>query len=233
MTVTSRTVTRAGSAGSPLRLALAAGGLVAVLMALSGCATLSQEQCRSGDWVSIGRIDGERGEPFERIAEHDKACGRFGITVDRAAYSAGRDAGLGQFCRPARGFAMSLAGEPYRNVCPPALEGPFLAGYDIARYAGEARSAARAAEAEANRRRDDLRAIERELDGIGALMSAAEGDERADLDRRRRRLSDRRFEVRFDLMRAEREADRAADAARYAEAEARARFVAAFGTPPA
>ncbi|MBH0236272.1 DUF2799 domain-containing protein [Methylobrevis albus] len=233
MTVSSRTITRAGSAGSPLRLAFVAGGLVAALAALSGCATLSQEQCRSGDWVSIGRIDGEKGEPFERIAEHDKACGRFGITVDRAAYSAGRDAGLGQFCRPARGFAMSLAGEAYRNVCPPALEGPFLAGYDIARYAGTARSAAKAAEAEANRARNDLREIERDLDRVGAEIATAEGEARAELDRRRRRLSDRRFEVRFDLMRAEREADRAADAARYAEAEARARFVAAFGIPPA
>lgn len=97
--------------------------------ALSGCATLSEGQCRTADWYQIGRQDGNNGLERARLHQHHKACAEYGIRPLADRYYAGRDAGLQRYCTPRRGFEHGLEGRPYRGVCPLKLEPAFLAAY--------------------------------------------------------------------------------------------------------
>lgn len=97
----------------------AAPALVLVL-ALAGCATLSEDECRTRDWYGIGFTDGLNGHPLTRLAEHQKACAEYAITIDRAQFLRGRDDGLRRYCVPDNGYLQGRAGATYHGVC----EGP-------------------------------------------------------------------------------------------------------------
>lgn len=89
-----------------------------LLLALSaGCATLNEKECRSVDWREQGRADGADGLESTRLGDHSQACGRYGIVPDGAAYRAGREEGLQQYCTPANALQQGLKGAPYRQVC--------------------------------------------------------------------------------------------------------------------
>lgn len=107
-------------------LAAAAGGAV---MLLGSCATMSAEQCQAGDWSGQGYADGVAGLAMSRLNDHAEACAKHGITPDAAAYGAGREQGLIQYCRPDRGFREGRTGSGYAGVCPSYLEADFLPAY--------------------------------------------------------------------------------------------------------
>ncbi|MGY0798141.1 DUF2799 domain-containing protein [Lysobacter sp. A286] len=102
---------------------------LAIVAALSGCTTLSQGECLTGDWYAVGRNDGSRGMTTSRLFEHHKACAEYGARPDPVAYDAGREAGLLLYCTPYKGFTEGRDGHPYRNVCPLDTERDFMAGY--------------------------------------------------------------------------------------------------------
>lgn len=99
-------------------------------LCLGACASLSEDECRNGDWQNIGYLDGVQGEGPEKLAEHREACTRYGIAPDLAAYSAGRDAGLQLFCTPRNGFRYGSRGSIYQGVCPANLELAFIGAYE-------------------------------------------------------------------------------------------------------
>ena len=101
-------------------------GLAAAL-ALQACGTLSESQCRGGDWRGIGQGDGERGFGPERVSEHAQACGAYGVRPAHAEYDAGRQAGLARFCTPERAFQLGALGDAYLGVCPKESEPQFVA----------------------------------------------------------------------------------------------------------
>ena len=107
-------------------------GVLLALMA-GGCATLDKSECREADWKIIGLEDGARGRPLSYIGKHRKACAEYGVKPDLALYEHGRANGLKQFCSADNGFSLGRAGRAYNNVCPPALSGRFLAGYETGR----------------------------------------------------------------------------------------------------
>lgn len=104
-------------------------GSVAVAIALSGCASLNENECVTVDWQSIGYQDGAMGRPAAYSSQHRKACAKHGVTLDQYAYLQGRDQGLRTYCRPSKGFNFGANGVGYAGVCPADLEGPFLAEY--------------------------------------------------------------------------------------------------------
>ena len=81
-------------------------GLTVVLAALvmSGCASMSSEECALSDWSAVGYEDGSRGYTTERFSNHRKSCAKHGVTADFRAYQEGRDEGLVEFCQPSRGY---------------------------------------------------------------------------------------------------------------------------------
>jgi hypothetical protein len=103
---------------------------VAVIALLSGCATLSRNECLEADWFEIGRKDGMTGEPRALFQKHVDACLKHGISPNRYDYFAGRDMGLSIYCTENNGFEQGRRGKKYQYVCPPDLEQVFLIGFN-------------------------------------------------------------------------------------------------------
>jgi Protein of unknown function (DUF2799) len=96
--------------------ALRALAVVAVLAA-TACASLSENECRGGDWDAVGRADGARGTRADEIERHQKACARHDVMVDEEAWRGGYFKGLEAFCTPSGGYVAARAGERHDNVC--------------------------------------------------------------------------------------------------------------------
>jgi len=108
--------------------------LVPALLLMAGCsATMSKEECRTVDWRTVGYEDGVAGRPGDRIGDHRRACAEYGVTPDLAAYTAGRDAGLREFCQPHNGYRVGASGQEYSGSCPADLAPAFEKGYDVGR----------------------------------------------------------------------------------------------------
>jgi hypothetical protein len=101
-----------------------------MLTVLSGCATMSGDECATSDWHAIGFEDGSRGYTSARLSDHRKACAKHGVTPDFEEYRAGRMEGLVEFCQPSRGFNLGASGNQYHGVCASHNEGQFLDAYN-------------------------------------------------------------------------------------------------------
>lgn len=106
------------------------GFLLTAFAVVSGCATMSADECATADWRTIGYEDGAKGHEASAISRHRKACAKHGVTADFDAYEQGRREGLRQYCRPANGYKAGRKGATYGGVCPADMEGEFLAAYE-------------------------------------------------------------------------------------------------------
>jgi len=106
--------------------------LLAGVMVLGACASVSREECLAGDWAAIGQRDGAAGRVGDtQFNRHVTACAKVDVTPDRSAWAAGYAAGLGQYCTAATGLREGEAGRIYHNVCPAASAPAFLRGHDL------------------------------------------------------------------------------------------------------
>lgn len=92
--------------------------LIAPLLLIAACATLSEDQCRAGDWYAIGKNDGADGRKLNFVEQHAEACGEFGIDPDRKTWARGRADGLPLYCTPANAFDVGRGGKILSDVCP-------------------------------------------------------------------------------------------------------------------
>lgn len=99
-----------------MRLALSLA--VMALPLLSACATLSEDECRAGDWTAIGYEDGTRGKTPDYVEKHRKACEPFGIVPDVKAWLSGREKGLPLYCTPRNVWEEGADGHKLSPVCP-------------------------------------------------------------------------------------------------------------------
>ncbi len=104
-------------------------GIAVLTLTLSGCASLTQDQCQSGNWSEIGQSDAVSGYPAQRFNDHIKACQRYSITPSMAEYEKGYKQGLLRYCTLSNGFSVGRNGYSYQGICPIALEPTFTAGY--------------------------------------------------------------------------------------------------------
>ncbi|MEO9826713.1 MAG: DUF2799 domain-containing protein [Paracoccaceae bacterium] len=87
-------------------------------LVLAACATLSEDQCRAGDWGAIGQNDGANGRKADFILQHAKACNKIGVVPVRATWEKGRQEGLKLYCRPRRAYEVGAKGKTLSPVCP-------------------------------------------------------------------------------------------------------------------
>lgn len=92
--------------------------LAVTVMLLSSCASLTEEECRAGDWRSIGLDDGTRGRSPDFLATHVDACASYQITPDASAWESGRLEGLALYCTPESAYENGAKGRRLRPVCP-------------------------------------------------------------------------------------------------------------------
>lgn len=71
---------------------------LALLGTVSGCASLSKNECLSADWEDVGVRDGANGRPEEYLIQHAKACSKVSVVPDRGAWQHGRERGLERYC---------------------------------------------------------------------------------------------------------------------------------------
>ncbi len=118
--------------------ALLLGGLT-----LSSCATMSEDQCKQGDWAGVGFSDGQNGYPASRLGKNAEACAKYNIAPDQTAYMQGRAKGLLNYCTPISGWRTGVNDNSYENVCSGPAEQAFLNGYRLGKEIAHARSDAR------------------------------------------------------------------------------------------
>ena len=88
------------------------------LLLFAACASLSEDECRAGNWREIGREDGMRGRTADFIQTHAKACADYGIRPDRQAWEDGRQDGLLAYCTPHNAYREGTKGHRLSPVCP-------------------------------------------------------------------------------------------------------------------
>ena len=92
--------------------------LLAVLVLLAGCESMSKEECKVADWQRVGFKDGASGESERRLAAYTEDCGEIGIQPDAKAYRRGWDSGIQRFCTAANGWREGVQGHVGKNgVC--------------------------------------------------------------------------------------------------------------------
>ena len=127
---------------------LACLSVLLATISLSGCASLSESECRSNSWADIGFRDGRNGRSPDRIADHKEACEKYGIEPDRDDYLDGRDEGLVQYCTRHNGFQVGSANGTYEGVCAASNERAFLEGFNKGKSLYDARSRLASVESE-------------------------------------------------------------------------------------
>ena len=178
------------------------------IIALSGCASMSGDECATSDWSAVGYEDGSRGSTSERFSNHREACAKHGITPDFQAYQQGRTDGLVEFCQPSRGFNLGASGSSYNGVCAANLEPDFLDAYRVGQQLHTLRSNVSSANSHIYSKQSEIEDIERYIVNKEALLLAEEtsAEDRvralADLKRHAERIGV--LETEIDLMIADR-----------------------------
>lgn len=132
-------------------------------LALSGCATMSEQECMVSDWRTVGFEDGALGRPPETIGNYRQACAKHGVSPDFESYRSGHTEGVQSFCQPVKGFNYGRSGAAYRGVCPADLEYEFVAAYNDGRHLYELEAAVRGADAQIAQRYRALENIKAEI----------------------------------------------------------------------
>jgi hypothetical protein len=100
---------------------------------LAGCASLSEEECRTADWAQIGVRDGADGRGTDHIEAHRRACAGIGVSPDAEAWLRGRERGLRLYCTPTKAYEVAREGRTLRSGCTAAEIERLQPGYDWGR----------------------------------------------------------------------------------------------------
>lgn len=149
---------------------------------LAGCAVVSEEECRAGQWYERGVSDGARGRSQTLVYDIAQTCQEYGVRVDSDAWLRGHEQGVEQFCTPENGYRYGRQGRSYQGVCTGPTADLFLDYYrqGLADYQVEREYRRLAA------RQDH---VERQLFAVNAALAGAEDPKRI------RRLQMRRLSL--------------------------------------
>jgi hypothetical protein len=174
-------------------------GVIAV--GLSGCASMSGQECLVADWEAIGYEDGARGAGGDRIGQHRKACAKHGVAPELQAYQAGREAGLREFCQPENGYNLGLRGASYAGVCPAELDIAFFAAYSDGKRLHDLRTSLGRIDGQIRAKEQRLDDIEDELTAAGLRLISTEStaEERVQLLTQTKNLAEEHGRIESDL----------------------------------
>ena len=182
-------------------MSVARVSLPLMMVALAGCAGMSEQACLTSDWRTVGFEDGTLGRGVGTIGSYRQQCAEHGVAPDLDAYRAGHAEGVHIYCRAGHGFDVGRSGAAYQGVCPADLEADFVAAYNTGRHLFELESALQrvVGQIASNRRAQDN--IKTELTSIAASMVSDEttGEERVRLVSRSAELGQRYGELTAEI----------------------------------
>jgi len=191
---------------------------------LQGCATLDKDECLLADWRLIGYEDGVAGKTATAIGEYREDCAKHAVVPDLAAYRAGREQGLLEYCKADNGYRLGNAGRSLAAVCPAALEGDFREAWSTGRRLYLARSAVNKTHSRINDRKQTLSTLEDDkARKLSALVSdGLKADQRVmilydinQLEKERHRVEDEIADLELDLEDQQARLDRLAENGSY------------------
>lgn len=128
-------------------------------LALAGCTSMSESECRVADWYRVGLADGSGGVMQNRLADYAEDCGKIGVDPDPIAYRKGWDQGIVHYCTPYNGWAAGVQGRGSQAaVCQGQL------GYEGFSRALSAGLLVHATQSRMDRNDNEIRQLQRKLD---------------------------------------------------------------------
>lgn len=190
-------------------------GRAAVLLlasVISGCQTMTKDECQYANWNDIGLRDGLSGQPLSLLSDRVNDCTEAGTRVDTPLYLAAREQGLQSFCRLENAVPLGLSGAGYAGVCPAQVDYEFRQRYQAGYAVHELRNKV----GELDNRSDRLQRQLREADHEEhqQLKASDKDDDRA---RIRKEFDERRRHLRRELGELDRAIPHTRDALRAAE----------------
>jgi len=172
-----------------------------IVVGLSGCASMSADECAMSDWSAVGYEDGARGYTSERFGQHRKACAKHGVSADFQAYQQGRSQGLREYCQPGRGYTVGVNGGRYNGVCPVELEGEFIEAYNSGYKLFSMRAAVSNANSAIYARQGELKYAEDRIVAIGIelISDKTTTEQRIALLAEMKDLSERKGELESEI----------------------------------
>jgi len=171
---------------------------------IAGCAgkpTVSENQCRAGDWQTIGYGDGMAGFASTRLLMHQEACGEFGIVPVREQYLAGWEEGLFTYCTADNGFQIGQRGGALNRVCSGELREPFASAHADGRQLYLARRDVQHWSQTLAQQENRLQEIKKEMVGATTAQLAPDltAEERVGLLTKLEALADERAAIKSEL----------------------------------
>jgi Protein of unknown function (DUF2799) len=172
-------------------------GILAAMAALAGCNSMSEKECLSTDWRTVGYEDGVNGYSGDRIGRYRNACSEHGVTPNLGDYQSGREQGLREFCKPVNGFRVGARGGGYSGVCPSELDQSFADAYQSGRQLYTLRSRVGSTQGEIYSMHAELEQIDRDLITVGAqiLDPTTTNEQRAQLLVDSKHMAERKGEI--------------------------------------
>jgi len=158
---------------------------------LFGCATMSKEECLVANWYTIGLEDGSEGRAAAHIGKHRKACADAGVSPDVKEYTAGRQAGLKDYCVASRGYQLAMSGDEYHGVCRGPQEKGFLKGFKNGQIVYQAKEVLDMVRSDINSALSQEKKLKKKIEKKEALILSDEStsEQRADALKRVKELT--------------------------------------------
>jgi hypothetical protein len=150
-------------------------GTILTIALLSGCASMSKEECLYADWRAIGYEDGARGAPVSAISSRRQACVKqIGAAPDMSEYLAGREQGLRQYCQPSNGFRLGADGGNYFGVCTGPEGDTFAVAYESGRHLYDLESSVNSVGNAIAKAQKNLKAVKYHITEVEAALISPE-----------------------------------------------------------
>lgn len=174
-------------AGWSLRGVVLPGALgLCAAIGLSGCASLSEEECLTADWRLLGYEDALRGRSTATISQHRRACAGVSVVPDLELYQQGHQEGARLYCTAANGYRAGSGGSTYQGICPADLETGFLRAYQDGRELYAVTSEIGTLQAATSRNESEIERIRRQIEELEDEIVA----EDSTADQRRSKLEE-------------------------------------------
>lgn len=105
--------------------------LFVILLLVTGCAAMNEDDCMLADWQAIGYQTGVQGNGTAVFTQYQKDCSKYQIKADFDAFRLGHQQGVDKYCIVEQGINDGAAGEEYNTLCTRSRYTEYYDGYQI------------------------------------------------------------------------------------------------------